>query len=211
MNYVPNIKITDLMNWNQMKSNICVKLINAEQNMELLEDMPHRFYLDFAVVYYIKFNESGDELETMDVKNKYLDMWGISEEELYRTGIENMEISDQVFFKNMKEILPIWLQKEDEPSFPMYVLTNASRYYGASVLLLKKELSKISQSLGNLIILPSSLHELIVLPENQYTGDCEACAKMVKNVNTSVVLPEDYLSDHVYTYNRDTQELKIAA
>ena len=111
----------------------------------------------------------------------------------------------------MKEILPIWLQKEDEPSFPMYVLTNASRYYGASVLLLKKELSKISQSLGNLIILPSSLHELIVLPENQYTGDCEACAEMVKNVNTSVVLPEDYLSDHVYTYNRDTQELKIAA
>lgn len=211
MNYVPNIKITDLMNWNQMKSNICVKLINAEQNMELLKDMPHRFYLDFAVVYYIKVNENGDELETMDVKNKYLDMWGISEEELYRTGIENMEISDQVFFKNMKEILPIWLQKEDEPSFPMYVLTNASRYYGASVLLLKKELSKISQSLGNLIILPSSLHELIVLPENQYTGDCEACAEMVKNVNTSVVLPEDYLSDHVYTYNRDTQELKIAA
>lgn len=63
----------------------------------------------------------------------------------------------------------------------------------------------------NLIILPSSLHELIVLPENQYTGDCEACAEMVKNVNTSVVLPEDYLSDHVYTYNRDTQELEIAA
>lgn len=211
MNYIPDIKIADLMNWNQMKSKICVKLINAEQNRELLTDMPHRFYLDFAVVYYIKISERGDELETMDVKNKYLDMWGISEEELYRTGMENMEISDQIFFKNMKEILPIWLQKEDEPSSPMYVLTNANRYYGASVLLLKKELSKISQSLGNLIILPSSLHELIVLPENQYTGDCEACAEMVKNVNTSVVLPEDYLSDHVYTYNRDTQELIIAA
>lgn len=55
-----------------------------------------------------------------------------------------------------------------------------------------------------------------VSSENPYfsvfhTGDCEACAEMVKNVNTSVVLPEDYLSDHVYTYNRDTQELKIAA
>lgn len=87
MNYVPNVKITDLMNWNQMKSKICVKLINAEQNRELLTDMPHRFYLDFAVVYYIKISERGDELETMDVKNKYLDMWGISEEELYRTGI----------------------------------------------------------------------------------------------------------------------------
>ena len=43
MNYVPDVKITDLMNWNQMKSKICVKLINAEQNRELLTDMPHRF------------------------------------------------------------------------------------------------------------------------------------------------------------------------
>lgn len=85
MNYIPDIKIADLMNWNQMKSKICVKLINAEQNRELLTDMPHRFYLDFAVVYYIKISECRDELETMDVKNKYRDMWGISEEELYRT------------------------------------------------------------------------------------------------------------------------------
>ena len=211
MNYVPDVKITDLMNWNQMKSKICVKLINAEQNRELLTDMPHRFYLDFAVVYYIKISECGDELETMDVKNKYLDMWGISEEELYRTGMENMEISNQVFFKNMKEVLPLWLQKGVEPPFPMYVLTNTSRHYGASVLLLKKELLKISQSLGNMIILPGSLHELIVLPENQYTGDCEACVEMVRDVNASVVLPEDYLSNHVYTYSRDTQELKIVA
>lgn len=161
MNYVPDVKITDLMNWNQMKSKICVKLINAEQNRELLTDMPHRFYLDFAVVYYIKISERGDKLETMDVKNKYLDMWGISEEELYRTGMENMKISDQVFFKNMKEVLPIWLQKEDEPSFPMYVLTNASRYYGASVLLLKKELSNISQSLGNILVKNRSVHFVI--------------------------------------------------
>lgn len=211
MNYVPDIKIEDLLNWDQMKSKVYVKLINAEQNMELLADMPHRFYLDFAVVYYIKISENGDELETIDVKNKYLDTWGISEAELYMTGMENMEISNQVFFKNMKEILPLWLQKGAEPPFPMYVLTNTSRHYGASVLLLKKELLKISQSLGNMIILPSSLHELIVLPENQYTGDCEACAEMVRDINASVVLPEDYLSNHVYTYIKDTQELKIAA
>ncbi len=211
MNYVPDIKIADLMNWNQMKSKICVKLINAEQNMELLADMPHRFYLDFAVVYYIKISENEDELETIDVKNNYLGTWGISEDELYMTGMENMETSNQVFFKNMKEILPLWLQKEADPPFPMYVLTNTSRHYGASVLLLKKELLKISQSLGNMIILPSSLHELIVLPKNQYTGDCEACAEMVRDANASVVLPEDYLSNHVYTYSRDTQELKIAA
>ena len=211
MNYVPAIKIVDLMNWNLMKSKICVKLINAQQNVNLLADMPHRFFLDFAVVYYIKISETEEDLETIDIKNKYLNMWDISEEELYRTGIKNMETSNQIFFKNMKEILPLWLQKKSEPPFPMYVLTNDSRHYGASVLLLKNELQKISQCLGNLIILPSSLHELIILPENQYTEDCEACAEMVRDVNASVVLPEDYLSNHVYTYNSSTQELKIAA
>ena len=91
MNYVPDIKVEDLMNWERMKSKICVKLINAEQNMKLLADMPHRFYLDFAVVYYIKISENEDELETIDVKNNYLDTWGISEDELYKTGMGNME------------------------------------------------------------------------------------------------------------------------
>lgn len=211
LNYVPDIKITDLINWELMKSRICVKLINARQNIDLLEDMPHRFFLDFAVVYYIKINENEDGLQSINVQNKYLNMWGISEEELYKTGLENLEASERILFKDMREILPPWFRTKADPPFPMYVLTNESRCYGATVLLLKNELLKISQCLGNLIILPSSLHELIVLPKNQYTEDCEACAEMVRDVNATMVLPEDYLSDHVYTYDSDTQELIIAA
>lgn len=211
LNYVPDIKITDLMDWERIKSRIYVKLINAGQNAESLEDTPHRFFLDFAIVYYIKVRDDEDGLQSITIKNQYLNLWGISEDELYRTGLKNLEDSEHILFKDMREILPPWLQTQAEPSLPMYVLTNDCRCYGASVLLLKNALKKISQRLGNLIILPSSLHELIVLPENQYTEDYEACAEMVKNINATVVLPEDYLSDHVYMYDSETLELRIAA
>lgn len=211
MNYHPDVKITDLMNWKLIKPMICMKLINAERNADLLAHMPHRLFLDFAVVYYIKINETEDELESIDVQNKYLDLWKISEEDLYASGLENMKTSNQILFKNMCEILPPYLRAKDDSNIPMYVLTNKSRYYGASVLLLKDELLKISQSLGNLIILPGSIHQLVILPENSHFNDYKMCAEMVRDVNTSVVLPEDYLSNHVYTYSKDTQELKIAA
>lgn len=211
MNYVPDIKLTDLMNWEQVKEKICVKLVNAEKNAELLADAPHRFFLDFAIVYYIKISEDDESLSSITVRNQYLNLWEVSEENLYRTGLKNMEASANVLFKNMCEILPAWMQKDNDPVTPMYVLSNSCRMYGASVLLLKNVLKEISQCLGNLIILPSSLHELIVLPQEQNSPDCEVYAEMVKDVNENVVLPEDYLSDHVYVYDCEKLELRIAA
>lgn len=93
----------------------------------------------------------------------------------------------------------------------MYVLSNSSRMYGASVLLIENVLKEISQSLGDLIILPSSLHDLIVLPQDQHEKVLKMFLEMVKYVNENDVPPEDYLSDHVYVYDSEKLELRIAA
>lgn len=211
MNYVPDIKLTDLMDWEQMKLKICVKLINAEKNKELLWDAPHRFFLDFAIVYYIRISEDENVLQSIDVRNKHLELWGVSENDLYRVGLKNLEDTTSVLFKNMCDILPLWMQKPEEPRIPMYVLSNSSRMYGASVLLIENVLKEISQSLGDLIILPSSLHDLIVLPQDQHEKVLKTFLEMVKYVNENDVPPEDYLSDHVYVYDSEKLELRIAA
>ena len=36
----------------ELPMGIYMKLINAEQNKELLEKIPHRIFMDLAVVYY---------------------------------------------------------------------------------------------------------------------------------------------------------------
>ena len=211
LNYVPGIKITDLTDWELIKTRICVKLINAKQNVDLLESIPHRLFLDFAIVYYIKININEDGMQYITVQNKFLDIWEISEDELYKIGLNNLETSEHILFKDIREILPSEMVTKDDSPLSMYVLSNESGRYGATVLLLKNELLKISQRLGKMIILPSSLHEVIVLPENQYAKDYELCAEMVRDINATIVPPEDYLSNHVYSYDSTTQELKIIA
>jgi len=43
--------------WETVKHSIRAKLINAAQNKECLEKVPHRMFLDLAVVYYVKADD----------------------------------------------------------------------------------------------------------------------------------------------------------
>ena len=57
-------------------------------------------------------------------------------------------------------------------------------------------------------ILPSSLHELFLVgAENR---DCDFLKQMVRDANEIVVPKQDYLSDNIYFYSREEQQLKIA-
>ena len=62
---------------------------------------------------------------------------------------------------------------------------------------------------SDLYILPSSIHELILIPvlENE---EVETLRKMVNQVNEESVENIDYLSDNVYRFNRNTEEICIA-
>ena len=59
---------------------------------------------------------------------------------------------------------------------------------------------------GDFFILPSSIHELLVVPkqDGMELSDLEA---MVKEVNATQVAPEEKLSDHVYEYDAKEKEL----
>lgn len=60
-----------------------------------------------------------------------------------------------------------------------------------------------------MIILPSSVHEIIVLPYND--EDVYALKDMVIEVNKSSLDNEDFLSDSVYLYKRNEEKLTKVA
>lgn len=62
----------------------------------------------------------------------------------------------------------------------------------------------------NLVILPSSIHEVIILPEREAPSEGEAAA-MVREVNDTELLPEEVLSNHVYRFDLEKGEVCIAA
>ena len=75
----------------------------------------------------------------------------------------------------------------------------------------KKTLRMIADKVGDgFIVLPSSLHEtIILLPKDTKTYD--GLAKMVREVNDTQVDREERLSYHVYVYSRDEETLRIVA
>ncbi len=93
---------------------------------------------------------------------------------------------------------------------PMYVMTNKNRYFGAACLLYPGVLRAFAERLdSNLYVLPSSIHEVILLEDDGCTPAMQL-QDMVRQVNRTQVAAEEVLSDTVYYYERHGDELARA-
>ena len=96
---------------------------------------------------------------------------------------------------------------EGREDIPMYVLTSKAKYYGAACMLYPGVLHSFAAGLGkSLYILPSSIHEVILLGD---TGmeTAEQLREMVRQVNETQVAADEVLSDSVYYYDLRKEEL----
>jgi hypothetical protein len=88
--------------------------------------------------------------------------------------------------------------RQSEDRYKMYVLSNDRKQFGAAVMLYPKLLKHFADRLGtNLFLLPSSIHEIILVPDD-HQQDVEELQKMVDTVNNTRVGPEDILSYSIY-------------
>lgn len=217
---MPDVDISGFRNWETVRKDVYAKLINAEQNKEQLREIPHRMFLDLAVVYYaVARDHAQQEVGTVLIRKVHTEEWGQEEENLYQTAMRNMRADGEADFFTIetvvKHILPDITfptkKGKDSQCSNMYILTNHRRRFGAAEILDKKTLQMVADKVGDgFIVLPSSVHETIVLPpkdETQYGW----FADMVREVNDTQVDVEERLSYHVYVYSRDEETLRIVA
>ncbi len=212
------------LDFNKVKENLRFKVINTEKNIDLLNSIPHKDFMDLSKVYIVEVYTPEMGTGTILVSNAHMETWGVNWEELDRYATENTEQHNpsSIFDMNdmvggmAKEIIGEEVEDMELPNFElpprqMYVFTNQQRYLGASVLLYKDIFKNFAKKIrDNLVILPSSTHELIVIPARAawYTG-IDQLKEMVKTVNATQVEPEEFLSDNVYFYNIGPGKLKI--
>ena len=128
---------------------------------------------------------------------------------LERKHIENLKIADDELYvrayANTMEKYPYTLQTIGEaigcdvlPEVPkMYVLTNSAKIYGAGVALYSGMREVLENAVGGeTIMIPSSIHEWIVIPA--ILGERKTITTMIRDVNSSVLSREDILSDRPY-------------
>lgn len=205
------INVHDLLNWDKIKPHIFARLINAEWNRELLEKIPHKRIMDLAEVYYVKAAGKNDKdgIGSILIYHEHGKIWDVGQADLHEAACNNMA-TEKSAFVSMEEIIGEMTGNLIPGSCGMYVLTNGDRIYGASEILKEDTLCGIAEQMqDDFIILPSSVHEVIVIPEkgDEYAG----LAEMVREINATQLAPDEILSNHVYRYDRITKELSIAA
>lgn len=168
--------------------------------------------MDLSLVCYLSMNRLSG---TIQIYNGHCDMWGIDEEELFRVAEENTPricpATEKSMLELMKELMIKVPEEEERESPEMYILSNEAKIWGAVAMLYPQRLEWIAEKLrANLYILPSSVHETLVVPARGNTEPNELVA-MVREVNTSVVLADEILSDNVYFYDKELKELKAVA
>lgn len=216
----------DAIDTSKMIDNVFFTLINAEQNRELLENVPHREFEDLAVVYRWNLGSSETGVFTNLVNNDLAEREGLTEEDLFKAANENTKNMFPVTVRNMNEVIAEMmfgegaLGEEMSQEFnemmadipderAMYVISNKANMYGAASILYEDHLHELSEKLGtDLYILPSSTHEVIAISSN--FGSPEELAEMVYEINMDQVDINDRLSNQVYHYDKDLRTLRLA-
>lgn len=190
-----------------IKGNIFFRLINYEKNQEQLKECPYERFHDLAITYRWAAYRSRDGMASAIIRNKDLAMWGISREQMMEDARENTRRIFPPVIRKIESVIPV---KVEECDIPIFVLSNGDYMNGASAILYQEVLREFAQRMeSNLYILPSSIHEVILLREND-AKDTEELAYMVRETNRTVVDREEILSDHVYYYDLMKDEIRIA-
>lgn len=224
--YRIDIKELDKMN---LRDNVIITLINTEQNSEMLSKIPHREFEDLSVIYRWIIKKDNGGFHSNIINNESAARIGITEDELFKIASENTKNMYPPIVKNMEDIIKEIFMEEgmpeeiaanmiasmkeeselDDKGIEMYVITNKYKMFGAAGMLFEDELHNLSQKLGDdLYILPSSLHEVIVVPAKNV--DPEVLAEMVHDVNTAELDISERLSNQVYHYDKTERKLHLA-
>lgn len=210
-----------------VKEHVVFQFINAEENQELLMDMPHREYLDLAIVYRFIVDIGENGITSVMIRNTVATMFGLTETQLFQFAAENTRRMFPPVVKSMQTVIKdllynsgLDLDSEDVEiledfleSIPqeeqLYVIGNPRNTNGAISILYEDVLYHLAQKVdSDLYIMPSSVHECIATSSKN--GTVETFASMVESVNMSDVPLTDRLSNQVYYYDRNLRKTSLA-
>ena len=217
--------VKNILDFDSVKDKIIPRLINKDLNADRLTKYPHTVISDFATIYIIDLGEKNDGSMSVTISNEMLEKYKVSVRELHKIAISNMLSRDISTIEPIEAVLDRLLthkmgEMDEEESNKvklefnlsetgMHVASNRSKVYGATCILDKEFLSKIYKQLGAFFILPSSVHELIILKKTEEM-DVGTLEKMVQEVNATQVAQEEVLSDFVYEYDPVHKTIKRA-
>ena len=231
-----DIDVDFFNDYESVKKKVCYKLINYELNEELLKEVPYIRYLDLAIVFYCIIVNDYIGNGSILIHNNHMKLWKVDTDILLQDAHNNMPRIYPPELKSMTDVMKEMFRQEkednceyecqskqdisfsssvvctqieqmEESSLQMYVLTNKSRLHGAAVILYENILSDMAMFFENdLYILPSSVHEVIIVPKYEDVDEAYL-SQMVNEVNETQLRTEEVLANHAYLYLQEEKQI----
>ena len=196
------------------------KIINVTEGTDLYKEIKRNVDAksedDLIIVARAEINRKADEISPVAVKN------GIYFYLAYKIGIGlaflNSYTQEQILkaventmnrarfmtiptlFEDFASIFnnPMKKLSEMENFNVMNPLTCEGSWNGAGILFCQEYLKAIREKIGDYYIIPSSIHEVLIVP-NDGTMDINDLNFIVQDVNANEVSENDYLADRAFT------------
>ena len=212
------IDVKKYTQFDSVKDDIIFKLVNKERNEARLKDAPTVDWLDLIICFYIRTSDERFGEGVILVNNELLKLWGISVAELYGLALTN---TPRILPEKKMTFLDVFKRMSgfDEQDFcqeimefggnsGMFILSNSSEIFGASVIVYSKLIEEIAEEFeDDLVIIPSSVHEIIVVLRNYANDYIDDVCDIIEYVNSTCVSDEDVLANHAYYYRREDRRI----
>ena len=205
---MPAVDVSELMNYEAAKKYLCFDVVGSDRNADMLEKVPHTDKENISMVYRLQLDSTENGAATVLITNAMMEQFGVTKEQLHADAMENAQEIRPADFRTMAAVMAEMMGMPEEMMAdmapPMYVATNQDKVQGAAVMFYPDFMDQAAKELGgDIFILPSSVHEVLILPDDG-NMNAQELKEMVTSINASEVSPEDRLTDSVYHY--DAQE-----
>lgn len=205
-----DLDMSFFQDYERVKERIYYKLVSFRENKRFLADAPSIRWHDLAVVFYYALEEEVAKRASITINRQHMLMWKQNAESLYRVAGQNTRRDMPELLVSMGELVRemTGMHMRADEELPMYVLTNQEKRYGASALLYSEKIKSLADRFGcDLLILPSSIHEVLLLPDD-HQQEYTFYRQMVNEVNRTQVEPEEVLSYSLYRFHRKNAEIE---
>ena len=166
------------------------KVGDAQDSGIITEHFIGNLYIYWTVI----IKDQGDEQISYALDQRDLDSVGVTIDEIKPAALGNIINTFEI--TSIEDVLGL---SDDSLTQTFYVATNRRRHYGATVLLFPEVLDSLEMKYGSYHIIPSSVHEVLIVPDSLRIG-AQELKDMLVDVNSTIVSDKDILDDHIYRY-----------
>ena len=201
-----------------IRERLFVEVYNAGKLEEKLKGVLHECREDLVLVYRLSGYDEHSKRDCDLVTEEQMERWGVDAETLKRDAWANTMAKRPPIMIDLQDASYLCFQEnhlENDNSVPlgvsplldMFVITNRMDDHGAIYMFDDETMQKIANKMGgNLIIMPSSVHESIVYSE-EHGMDIRKAKDLVNSVNQTKLREEEFLSGEIYRYDKDKHTL----